>query len=143
VYVSEFLAYTTSVDESFKEFKVKRIISAILILAALAFGFASCDDGAAGGGRGWDAVGMWKCVRTTYGNGSVSYDQRYIIKSDGTFELYANGKLDWSGTYQYNDQGIELHVEYPRQMISYRKYNPTTKELEHEMPQETRFYAKQ
>jgi hypothetical protein len=118
---------------------MKKITLAILILAALAFGFASCDDGAAGGAS-WNPVGTWKCVRTTYGNGSVSYDQRYIFKSDGTFEEYGNGNLGLTGTYEYDNQGISLNIYHG---ILFFGYNSATKELEHEMPQETRFYAKQ
>jgi hypothetical protein len=135
VYVSEVLAYTTSVDESFKEFKVKRIISAILISAALAFGFASCDDGAAGGGRGWDAVGMWKRVRTTY-------DERYEFKSNGTHEYTFNGKLEASGTWRYTTD-IEIELTGFGAGFVHLRYNSATKELEHKMNNQTKFYDKQ
>jgi hypothetical protein len=121
---------------------VKKIIWAILISAALAFGFASCDDGATGGGRGWDAVGTWKCVRTTYGNGSVSYDERYEFKQNETYEYTFNGKLERSGTWRYNETGIELTTGFGLGP-GYRKYNSATKEFEHEMIDQIRFYAKQ
>jgi hypothetical protein len=140
VYVSEFLAYTTSVDESFKEFKVKRIISAILISAALAFGFASCDDGAAGGGAGFNAVGTWELVFVS--NISGPYDARYIFKSDWYWESIVGSKLIYSGTWRYTDTGIELTTGYGSGP-SYRRYDSATRDLVHESPAGIYRYAKQ
>jgi hypothetical protein len=125
VYVSEFLAYTTSVDESLKESKVKRIIWAILISAALAFGFASCDDGAAGGGRGWSAVGTWANLEYPTTN-------RITFKSDGTFEWTDPTGPIWRGTYEYIDIGLYLTPTWTStlSMASITlEYNQATKEL--------------
>jgi hypothetical protein len=123
VYVSEFLAYTISINESFKEFKMKKITLAILILAALAFGFASCDDGAAGGAS-WSAVGTWAY--------SEYPTNRITFKSDGTFEwIDANGPV-WKGTYEYIDIGLYLTPTWTSTLSMASKtleYNQATNEL--------------
>jgi hypothetical protein len=111
---------------------MKRIILAILILAALAFGLASCDDGAAGGAS-WNPVGTWKCVKTTYGDGSVFWDARYEIKSNGTYEYKFNGELRYSGTYEYDDYGIYFNNYGSGGVTVFFKYDPATKELVHEL----------
>jgi hypothetical protein len=121
---------------------MKRIISAILISAALAFGFASCDDGAAGGAS-WNPVGTWKCVSSNYGDGSVPFDERYEFKSNGTYEYKFNGELQWSGTYEYDDNRIYLTNFGTGHVTTSFEYDSATKKLVFRMTNDIRRYVKQ
>jgi hypothetical protein len=73
-----------------------------LVLAALVLSFASCSDGSAAGNdddgpAGFNAVGTWKCVSWTYGSNPFPYDDRWVFKSDKTYECFENGKLTDAG----------------------------------------------
>jgi hypothetical protein len=109
---------------------VKRIIWAILISAALVFGFASCDDGAAGGGASWNPVGTWKCIINQSGP-VTTYDAKLEIRADKTFERRYNGVIQQFGTYEYNNEGIQFDTTHSSgvQSIQFYRYDSTTKEL--------------
>ena len=84
---------------------MKRITLMVLVLAALAFGLASCDNGSTSGGGGSDhpLIGTW----VTYWNGELW--QEIEFRNNGKFTVTHFGyNYTGSGTYSYNESFISF-----------------------------------
>ena len=126
---------------------MKKATFAILVLAALAFGLASCDNEttSGAGGASWNPVGTWKCVSSTYYGGVPPYDDRIEFKKDGTFEWIQSKPTD-RGTYKYDNEEIILDATWnidSHPGIKILRYDSTAKELVWQNSNDTRRYAKQ
>jgi hypothetical protein len=76
---------------------MKKIIWAILISAALIFGFASCDDGDTGEGGGANMkklVGLWQCIEAPVNHYEIRNDYfKWIGIKNYKEELIQSGKI--------------------------------------------------
>ena len=108
---------------------MKKIVLLTLVLAALILSLASCSDGSGAGigGGSFNAVGTWKNVRPTL-------DERFVFKSDKTYEHIDDGKTLWTGTWDYAESWD--HTSYGIVFITFQyaknvycDYDPATKEL--------------
>jgi len=121
---------------------MKKIVLLTLLSAALVLGLVSCggessDDGPAG----FNAVGTWKCIYSTWSGWATNpFDERFIYKSDMTYEMTFNGKVTEAGTWEYTDTGLR---EFARGGASSKEYDPATKELVDKFTDDTRRYKKQ
>jgi hypothetical protein len=125
---------------------VKKIIWAILISAALIFGFASCDDGAAGGGGG-ALNGTWKWATSTYYGGPVSYNHKLIFKSSLVEERWTD-KLERSGTYILVEKELNITWTWSFDGMGLGNnggytYDPITEVITWKLSNDIRTYTKQ
>ena len=124
---------------------MKKIILAILVLAVLGLSLTGCQTGL--GGYGWNPVGTWRLVSSTYSGDSLSLGHRYIIKSNGSWEEIISENLESSGTYEYDDEEIRLNATWSKSGtgmgIRRMNYDAATNELAQQLSNYTRRFAKQ
>ena len=126
---------------------MKRTILTILVMSVLmALALTGCDNGSTGGAS-WNPVGTWVCVYSSYFGGVFPYDEKVIVKSNGTFEWTNNDELSYSGNYEYDDEEIRLNITWSNDGMGLGlrslRYDSATKELVLTFTNGVRRYAKQ